>query len=732
MEHSILQWSIRALLLVLGTGLLVTALRIRGASALHRAWTAAMLAMLLLPLWTQWGPSVTVPVLPAARERTTPAEVRPSSVMPPEEMSPAPLTEPSQPVPQPTRPNWQQLLAAVYLAGVAVMLARLTLGLLQVRTMMHAVRETEGFATSPLCAAPVTIGWLRPVLLLPDDWRTWPATKLDAVLIHEREHMRRRDPLVQGLALFNRCVFWFHPLAWWLERKLAALAEEACDTAVLTRGHSAPDYARYLIEMARSVNETGARLQWAGAVEFSAGKLSRRVRRIMDAPPAVAMSRAKSLTAGSLCVLMLTGLLACNLGPRSSSSPARAVINDRQWGRQFSDAEVSKAAQTLTPSGAKELEADVKAHPDHSDQSLEIVRYYQFKNDLRSLDSLTLWFIEQHPGMRQNWGSRPAWDQVWDQEAYQRGQQLWTTQLKKSWDSPFVYMNAAEFLSGNDNDQAEQILLEGQRRFPNAGLHWEVFLARHYAWALSGQAGQLPERETADLWKYESGTQGPYAQKVRETLLASKDTELLARTVEQLQRNRPNLQFSRTLVDRVLSLDPANRFAHILRDDFQQYAIELRAKTDPASLTEADRITLLESRPITSANAEELLALASRNTADPNYGTAIFLADIALGEAALNHGDKAGAVRYLLAASAAPPTEFLRYHMIDMSLPRALAEADERESVATFLDRCAKFNSQNKRLAEWAVQIREGLTPKLTPVYLWSRDHRERSAPKVN
>jgi len=729
MEHSILEWSIRALLLVIGTALLVTALRIRGASALHRAWTAAMVAMLLLPLWTKWGPSVTAPVLPAARERTTPADVFPTSVMPPEvmspEMSPAPLTEPSRSVPRPTRPDWQQLLAAVYLAGVALMLARLALGLIHVRTMMRAVRHAEGFATSPLCAAPVTIGWLRPVLLLPDDWRTWPAAKLDAVLIHEREHMRRRDPLVQGLALLNRCVFWFHPLAWWLERKLAALAEEACDTAVLTRGHSAPDYARYLIEMARSVNETGARLQWAGAVEFSAGKLSRRVRRIMDAPPVVTMSRAKSLAAGSLCVLMLAGLLACNLGRRSSSSPARSVINDRQWGRQFTDAEVSKAAQTLTPSSAKELEADVKARPDHSDQLLEIVRYYQSRNDLRSLDALTLWFIAQHPGMRLNWGSRPEWDQVWDQEAYQHGKQLWTAQLKKPWDSPFVYMNAAEFLSGSDNDQAEQVLLEGQRRFPNAGLHWEVFLARHYAWALSGQAGQLPERETADLWKYESGA-GPYAQKVRETLLASKDTELLTRTAEQLQRNRPNLEFSRSLVERILSLEPDNRFAHILRDGFQQFAVELRAKTDPASLSETDRITLLESRPITEAGAHELLALASRN------GTAIFLADLALGEAALNRGDKAGAVRYLLAASTAPPTEFLRYHMIDMSLPRALVEAGERESVATFLDRCAKFNSQNKRLAEWAVQIREGLNPKLTPVYLWSRDLRERSAPKVN
>ena len=53
------------------------------------------------------------------------------------------------------------------------------------------------------------------------------------------------------LALVNRAVFWFHPLAWWLEQRLAALAEEACDEAVLARGHSAADYSEQLLDIAR-------------------------------------------------------------------------------------------------------------------------------------------------------------------------------------------------------------------------------------------------------------------------------------------------------------------------------------------------------------------------------------------------------------------------------------------------------------------------------------------------
>lgn len=50
----------------------------------------------------------------------------------------------------------------------------------------------------------MTVGCLAPVLILPDGWERWSAAQLDAVLTHEGAHARRRDPLVQGLALLNR------------------------------------------------------------------------------------------------------------------------------------------------------------------------------------------------------------------------------------------------------------------------------------------------------------------------------------------------------------------------------------------------------------------------------------------------------------------------------------------------------------------------------------------------
>ena len=74
--------------------------------------------------------------------------------------------------------------------------------------------------------------------------------------------VRRRDSLVALLAAVNRSIFWFHPLAWWMECKLSLLAEQACDEALRLRrlGADRDRYARLLIEMAGAVEAARGRV----------------------------------------------------------------------------------------------------------------------------------------------------------------------------------------------------------------------------------------------------------------------------------------------------------------------------------------------------------------------------------------------------------------------------------------------------------------------------------------
>jgi hypothetical protein len=88
--------------------------------------------------------------------------------------------------------------------------------------------------SSPACIEPGVVGILRPVLLLPQGITDrLPAVQLDAILAHELCHVRRRDNLAAAIHMAVETVFWFHPLLWWIERRLVDERERACDEEVL-------------------------------------------------------------------------------------------------------------------------------------------------------------------------------------------------------------------------------------------------------------------------------------------------------------------------------------------------------------------------------------------------------------------------------------------------------------------------------------------------------------------
>jgi hypothetical protein len=164
------------------------------------------------------------------------------------------------------------------------------------------------------------VGWFRPVAILPEHSHEWPPAKLDAVLTHELEHARRRDPLVQWLALLNRAIFWFHPLAWWLERRLATLAEDSCDAAVLASGHDAGDYAEYLLDIARAVTRAGARVHVVG-MAMPGPHLTRRIRQILSRRPRPRISRRRLACVVAACAVSSVVCAAATLEP---ATPQRA------------------------------------------------------------------------------------------------------------------------------------------------------------------------------------------------------------------------------------------------------------------------------------------------------------------------------------------------------------------------------------------------------------------------
>ena len=58
----------------------------------------------------------------------------------------------------------------------------------------------------------------------------------DAGVSHELCHVRQRDSLGAALHMVVETSFWFHPLVWWIERRLVEERERACDERSARQG----------------------------------------------------------------------------------------------------------------------------------------------------------------------------------------------------------------------------------------------------------------------------------------------------------------------------------------------------------------------------------------------------------------------------------------------------------------------------------------------------------------
>ena len=123
------------------------------------------------------------------------------------------------------------LLAAVWAAGVLVLAVRAVWAYRRLcRQVALACKTPDGCYSGACVPAPFTLGIVRPRIYLPAGLA---GPMRAAVLLHERTHLRRGDPLIKPLFYAVACLHWFNPLAWLAFRQLEREMEAACDEAAV-------------------------------------------------------------------------------------------------------------------------------------------------------------------------------------------------------------------------------------------------------------------------------------------------------------------------------------------------------------------------------------------------------------------------------------------------------------------------------------------------------------------
>ena len=183
-------------------------------------------------------------------------------------------------------PQVSATLLAVYVLVAACLLVRLALGVRSVHCLLRHTRPVDPTELAAGCSVregdldlPVTAGFLRPVIVLPANWRTLSPAALEAILRHEAAHVRRKDCAVSLACALMEALLWFNPAVWIAAAKVRWFAEMACD-ADAARGMNASDYAAALLNLA--ARWTSARRPQFAITAGAETKVSRRIHLLLD------------------------------------------------------------------------------------------------------------------------------------------------------------------------------------------------------------------------------------------------------------------------------------------------------------------------------------------------------------------------------------------------------------------------------------------------------------------
>lgn len=779
--------SLRVCLVALAVAAVLKFARIESSAVRHAAWTSVVVAMLLMPFLPYVVPTIELPgrsrtaaalasapdQLPIIGDVSLQQPVRSLTVEP---TGPAPSGAPSAPLfmSAPAArvtsvPRWLVAAIVIYAAGVLMLIARWVLA---ARFLSKLKRHSTPIATSatvdcyesPLVATPITVGALSPRIVLPTEWKTWSAAKLAGVLAHEHAHVLRRDPLIALVAYVNRCIFWFHPLAWWLERKLAATAEDAADEAGARAMSDRREYAQVLVDMATVVREHGGRVAWQGVGVDGNGLLGRSIDRLLSGEVLREVSTTKKALVAAVSVVAVAAAVACRtrvepppLKPNAEIVKAQADSKARgdRW----------KQARAMSRSEVAALHERVKLNPDDVDALETLLVYYSPNWDkpwpddrlerIAARRPLVLLAIERHAEktFAGDYGARiyPSdTDPLADPAGYAHAKALWLKKAETPGVSVAALQNAARFFEAYSPKDAEKMLLKAQRLQPGAV---SGQLGRLYGMVITGSYGSTPLNVLRMI--DEAHRKSPVALAMRASLDTSTDARVLLGACTFLTRSAgqsfPEARgLGRSYCERAAALAPGDStvttalrslleterhtqiYGHLrkikhdasvasLRQSLSEVPTEDRLE---ATIVLAERVYEFgrDNRklfPSARELANDALALAKTDGDAQARGRAVYQANLIFGAIAVLEGHRDEAVRWMAAAAEAPPSGVRQYERgAETDLTNYLLKAGERETVAAFFEKASRrLDPPDPGMVESAAAIRAGTMPRMYQYY---------------
>lgn len=253
--------------------------------------------------------------------------------------------------------NWSLVLVCFWVLLSLFRAAQLCISVMRLRTLAGSAQPAEvdaaiasllqfgsgsefGSRRALLCTSdevdrPSLIGLFRPRILLPPDLlANLSRAELEQVVLHEMEHLRRKDHWTNLLQQLSLVLLPWNPAVLWLNRRLCVERELACDDGVVRATKARKTYAACLVRLAESsMLRRGVSLAIGALGAFESGvrdsELVKRVRRILTMPEPSRSPKSLRIAAGAVLAgaLVFSVLLARSPRMIDFASPPVALAD---------------------------------------------------------------------------------------------------------------------------------------------------------------------------------------------------------------------------------------------------------------------------------------------------------------------------------------------------------------------------------------------------------------------
>jgi len=218
---------------------------------------------------------------------------------------------------------------------------------------------------SGIVTSPVTIGYLKPVILIPlAAINQLSMPQLEAVLLHELAHIRRHDYFINLVIRFIQTVLYFNPFVKALVKSVEIEREKSCDEMVIQFQYDPHGYASALLMLEKNnylpkplaVAAYGKKNDLLQRIEYMLGIQKKQV---------VSFNKLAGLFAGLLCFIALNALLILSKPEKTHNESTTASLSKIASPFYFFTEENEEEAKQATKPAVELAEVTVPSIVNH-------------------------------------------------------------------------------------------------------------------------------------------------------------------------------------------------------------------------------------------------------------------------------------------------------------------------------------------------------------------------------